>query len=180
MDFQPPPSPSPSPASPWMGGVWESFVKSVRSRLKDLTFKEKCLQTFVFEVESVLSGCRLTSIRLLTSDFKPFTPNYLLIGEASPRVLEISSFLWSKLRKEVEISSGCNRNVLELMAMKVFSHFSSLRKMDLGIVQLQGWRPCKSNDERYALVALANGKSFRDVWSFEWCSSCHEIEHNIG
>lgn len=52
--------------------------------------------------------------------------------------------------------------------------------MDLEIVQLQGWRPSKSNDERYAFIALANGKNFRDVWSFECCSSCHEIEHNIG
>ena len=78
------------PASPWMGWVWESFVKSVRSGLEDLTFKKKCLETFVFEVESVLNGSRLTSIRLLTSDFKPFTLNYFLIGKASPRVLEIS------------------------------------------------------------------------------------------
>ena len=39
------------PASPWMGGVWESLVKSVKKTLKaivkDRIFTEDCLYTFL-------------------------------------------------------------------------------------------------------------------------------------
>ena len=76
------------PASPWMGGVWESLVKSVKTRLKaivkDHIFTNESLQTFLCEVESVLNGRPLTSIINDLSDFEPLTPHQLLIGEASP------------------------------------------------------------------------------------------------
>ena len=76
------------PASPWMGGVWESLVKSVKTRLKaivkDHIFTNESLQTFLCEVESVLNGRPLTSIINDISDFEPLTPRQLLIGEASP------------------------------------------------------------------------------------------------
>ena len=76
------------PASPWMGGVWESLVKSVKTGLKaivkDRIFTDESLQTFLCEVESVLNGRPLTSISDDISDFEPLTPNHLLIGEASP------------------------------------------------------------------------------------------------
>ena len=75
------------PASPWMGGVWESLVKSVKTGLKaivkDRTFTDESLQTFLCEVESILNGRPLTSISDDISDFEPLTPNHLLIGEPS-------------------------------------------------------------------------------------------------
>ena len=47
------------PASPWIGGVWESLVKSVKTGLKaivkDRIFTDESLQTFLCEVESVLT-----------------------------------------------------------------------------------------------------------------------------
>ena len=76
------------PASPWMGGVWESLVKSVKTGLKaivkDRIFTDESLQTFLCEVESVLNGRPLTAISDDISDFEPLTPNHLLIGEVSP------------------------------------------------------------------------------------------------
>ena len=87
---------------------------------------------------------------------------------------------WNKLKKEMEFSSGCNGNVLEKMGTWVFTHLNILTKMELEITQFRGWRRCNSNDERYASITLANGKSFRDVWRFKWCTSCREIEHSIG
>ena len=86
----------------------------------------------------------------------------------------------SKLKKEMEISSGCNGNVLEKMGTWVFTHLNNPTKMELEIMQFQGWRPFNSNDERYASITLANGKSFREVWRFKWCTSCREVEHSIG
>ena len=84
-------------ASPWMGGVWESLVKSVKTGLKpiikDCIFTDESLQTLLCEVEQVLNGRRLTSI---SDDIPDFEPR-------------------SKLKKEMEISSGCNENVLEKM-----------------------------------------------------------------
>ena len=47
-------------ASPWMEGVWKSLIKSVKTRLKaivkDCIFTDESLQTFFWEVESVLHG----------------------------------------------------------------------------------------------------------------------------
>ena len=54
------------PASPWMGGLRESLVKSVKTGLKaivkDSIFTDESLQIFLFEVESVLNGRPLTWI----------------------------------------------------------------------------------------------------------------------
>ena len=72
-----------------MRGVWESLVKSVKIGLKaivkDRIFTDESLQTFLCELEVVLNGRPLTSISDDVSDFEPLTPNYLLIGEASPK-----------------------------------------------------------------------------------------------
>ena len=47
------------PSSPWMGGAWESLIKSVKSSLKattlDRIFTEEALYTFLCEVESSLN-----------------------------------------------------------------------------------------------------------------------------
>ena len=44
------------PSSPWMGGVWESLVKSVKRSLKVITrdrvFTEESLYMFLCETES--------------------------------------------------------------------------------------------------------------------------------
>ena len=69
--------------------------------------------------------------------------------------------------KEVEISSGCNENVLEKMGTLVFTHLNNPTKIELEITQIQGWRPCNSNYERYVSITLADGKSFRDVLRFK-------------
>ena len=54
------------PASPWMGGLRESLVKSVKTGLKaivkDSIFTDENLQIFLCEVESVLNGRPLTWI----------------------------------------------------------------------------------------------------------------------
>ena len=54
------------PASPWMGGLRESLVKSVKTGLKaivkDSIFTDESLQIFLCEVESVLNGRPLTWI----------------------------------------------------------------------------------------------------------------------
>ena len=47
------------PASPWMGGLRESLVKSVKTGLKAIV---ESLQIFLCEVESVLNGRPLTWI----------------------------------------------------------------------------------------------------------------------
>ena len=76
------------PERPWMGEALESLLKSVKTGLKaiikDCTFTDESLQTFLCDVGSVLNGRPSTSISDDTSDFKPLTPSYLLIGEASP------------------------------------------------------------------------------------------------
>ena len=75
------------PASPWMGGVWEALVKSVKTSLKaiitDRIFTEESLRTFLCEVESILNSRPITPISDDISDFEALTPNHLLIGQLS-------------------------------------------------------------------------------------------------
>ena len=72
------------PASPWVGGVWESLVKSVKKTLKaivkDRTFTEDCLHTFLCKVEVILNSRPLTAISDDINDLEPLTPNHLLTG----------------------------------------------------------------------------------------------------
>ena len=75
------------PFSPWMGGIWESLIKSVKHSLKaiikDRTFTEDCLHTFLCEVESILNGRPLTAISDDIRDLEPLIANHLLIGSSS-------------------------------------------------------------------------------------------------
>ena len=70
------------PSSPWMGGVWESLVKSVKRSLKVITrdrvFTEESLYTFLCEVESVITNRPLTPTSDSISDFEALTPNHML------------------------------------------------------------------------------------------------------
>ena len=72
------------PSSPWMGGVWESLVKSVKRSLKVITrdrvFTEESLYTFLCEVESVINNRPLTPTSDSISDFEALTPNHFLLG----------------------------------------------------------------------------------------------------
>ena len=52
------------PSSPWMGGIWEALIKSVKRALKvviqDRLFTDKTLATLMCEVESILNQRPLT------------------------------------------------------------------------------------------------------------------------
>ena len=63
------------PSSPWMEGVWESLVKSVKRSLKVIT-----RDTAFTEVESVINNWRLTPTSDSISDFEALTPNHFLLG----------------------------------------------------------------------------------------------------
>ena len=72
------------PLSPWMGGSWESLIKSVKRALRaistDRIFTDETLQTYLCEVESILNKLPLTPISNDVHDFEAITPNHLLIG----------------------------------------------------------------------------------------------------
>ena len=77
---------NPSP-SPWISGVCESLVKSVKKTLKgivkDRIFAEDCLYTFLYEVEAVLNSRPLTAISDDINDLEPPSPNHLFTGASS-------------------------------------------------------------------------------------------------
>ena len=76
------------PSSPWMVGIWEALVKSVKralkSTIKDRLFTEEALYTTLCEVESLLNNRPLTSISDDVSDCECLTLTHFLIGELSP------------------------------------------------------------------------------------------------
>ena len=80
------------PVSPWMGGSWESLIKSTKRALnvitKDRLFTHEVLYTFLCEVESILNNRPITAVSddVNDNDFETITPNHILIGESSPNV----------------------------------------------------------------------------------------------
>ena len=74
------------PFSPWMGGAWESLIKSVKRALKAITldrvFTDEALYTFLCETECIINQRPLTAISDDVNDFDTLTPNHFLIGEA--------------------------------------------------------------------------------------------------
>ena len=72
------------PLSPWMGGSWESLIKSMKRALRAIStgriFTEETLRTYLCEVESILNKRPLTPIRDNIHVFEAMTPNHLLIG----------------------------------------------------------------------------------------------------
>ena len=78
------------PVSPWMGGSWESLIKSTKRALnvitKDRLFTHEVLYTFLCEVESILNNRPITAVSDDVNDFEAITPNHILIGESSPNV----------------------------------------------------------------------------------------------
>ena len=75
------------PISPWMGGAWESLIKSVKKALKTITrdrlFTEESLHTFLCEVESIVNQRPLTPSSDDIRDYEALTPNHVLIGNHS-------------------------------------------------------------------------------------------------
>ena len=72
------------PLSPWMGGSWESLIKSMKRALRAIStgriFTEETLRTYLCEVESILNKHPLTPIRDNIHVFEAMTPKHLLIG----------------------------------------------------------------------------------------------------
>ena len=75
------------PTSPWVGGVWESLVNSVKKTLKAIVkgriSTENCLCTFLWEVDAILNSQSLTAISDYINDLEPLTSNHFLTGVSS-------------------------------------------------------------------------------------------------
>ena len=78
------------PASPWMGGAWESLIKSVKRALKaivrDRLFTDEALYTFLCEIESILNHRPLTAVSDDINDYDSLTPNHYLTGTDTPNL----------------------------------------------------------------------------------------------
>ena len=76
------------PLSPWMGGSWESLIKSIKRSLESITngrsITEDLLTTLLCDVESILNSRPLTSIIDNINDFEALIPNHILFGSSQP------------------------------------------------------------------------------------------------
>ena len=111
------------PQAPWMGGAWESLVKSSKRALKsivrDRLFTEEALVTFLAEVEMTLNSRPITAVSDDLDDYEALTPNHFLLGRCSPHlpigkfadeevnlrskwraVQAASNMFWARWRKE--------------------------------------------------------------------------------
>ncbi|XP_028165136.1 uncharacterized protein LOC114356249 [Ostrinia furnacalis] len=75
------------PSAPFMGGVWERLVRSVKSALKvtlrERNPREEVLMTLLSEVEAILNSRPLTHIAPDPDYPEALTPNHFLIGGSS-------------------------------------------------------------------------------------------------
>ena len=78
------------PLCPWMGGSWDSLIKSIKRSLESIingrTTTEELLTTVLCKVESILNSRPLTSITDDITDFEALTPNHILLGSSQPNV----------------------------------------------------------------------------------------------
>ena len=73
--------------SPWMGGSWESLVRSVKCALKvivhDRPFTEESQYTFFCEIETLLNSRPFTRISDDPNDHNALTTNHILLYQES-------------------------------------------------------------------------------------------------
>ena len=73
--------------SPWIGGAWESLIRSVKCALKvivyDTIFAEEPFYTFLYEIESLLNSRSLTNKSEDPNDHSALTPNHILLWQES-------------------------------------------------------------------------------------------------
>ena len=71
------------PVSPWMGGIWESLVNSVKLCLKAIIngklFIAESLATFICEVEPIINQRPIVPVSDDASDFEVLTTNHFII-----------------------------------------------------------------------------------------------------
>ena len=70
------------PGSSHFGGAWERLIRSIRkilsTLLREQTFNEETLTTFLCEAESIMNNRPLTPVTADPRDELPLTPNHLL------------------------------------------------------------------------------------------------------
>jgi hypothetical protein len=70
------------PLSPWIGGVWERLIRSVKTVLytilKERAPKDETLRSFLIEAENILNSRPLTYQSTNIDDPEAITPNHLL------------------------------------------------------------------------------------------------------
>ena len=77
------------PLSPWMGGCWESLIKTKRclyAILKNSITTAETLTTVICEVEYIVNNHPLLPISDDINDYDVLTPNNFLLGYKSPDV----------------------------------------------------------------------------------------------
>ena len=102
------------PSSPWMGGAWESLIKSVKRSLKAITldriFTEEALYTFLCEVESLLNNHPVTPSSDDINDYEALTPNHLILGNSSsnysPCKCQNDEIYYRKKRRAVQAAAN--------------------------------------------------------------------------
>ena len=78
------------PAAPHKEGVWERLVRSCKKALdvvlQNQVLTDEVLLTAITEVESLVNSLPLTEVSSDADDLEALTPNYFLIGRATPNL----------------------------------------------------------------------------------------------
>lgn len=93
--------------SPWMGGIWERGVGSIKDRI--LSYEE--LSTVLISIEAILNSRPISPLSEDPDDLDVLTPGHFLVGDAitapiEPNLLELNENclgrweLCSRLRQE--------------------------------------------------------------------------------
>ena len=131
------------PLSPWMGGAWESLIKTVKRLLKAITldwiFTEEALYTFSCETEFIVNQRPLTAISDNIRVYDVLTTNHFIIGETNANlttgqfdnsqtnyrkkwknVEAATNMLWNRWRKEyLPTLRQCKKGLVHIEILKL-------------------------------------------------------------
>lgn len=80
------------PAAPWMGGIWERNIRSLKTHLRKVVLDRKLTyegySTVLIQIEAVLNSRPLCPLSENPAEMEALTPGHFLIGEALTAPME--------------------------------------------------------------------------------------------
>ena len=147
------------PAAPHMGGIWERLVRSCKIALNVVLQKQvltdEVLATAMAEVESLVNSRPLTEVSSNVDGLEAITPNYFLLGRASPN-LPPGVFL------DKEMSSRKRWRQAQVVATHVWKRW--VREHLSGQIQRKKWNEDTRNIQVGDLILVVDYTVSRGSW----------------
>ncbi|XP_031346826.1 uncharacterized protein LOC116173472 [Photinus pyralis] len=162
------------PASPHMGGIWESGVKSLKHHMRrtigetTLTYEE--LTTLVQQIEACLNSRPLVPIREVMDEDTLLTPGHFLIGRPILEPLEETG-------EDLKIGLSNRWKMVQKMKKEIWKAWSSEYLHNLQ--QRYKWKTKNDNIKINDIVLVKDDNLSPGKWPLAKVIATHPAEDNI-